>query len=84
MCKMANSTRKFSVYVDTTYKDIWEAAVGETVVCMPEPCNFHDRNTVAVEKDGRIFCHLPLKVSRVCAVFLEIGGTICCTVTGRR
>ena len=35
---------------------------------------------VAVEKDGRIFGHLPQKVSRVCAVFLKIGGTICCTV----
>ena len=59
-------------------------AVGETVVCMLEPRNFHDGNAVAVEKDGRIFGHLARKVSRVCAVFLKIGGIIRCTVTGRR
>ena len=28
-------------------------AVGETVVCLLEPGNFHDRNIVAVEKDGK-------------------------------
>ena len=66
------------------YKDIWEVAVGETVVYVLEPGNFHEKNAVADEKDGRIFGHLPQKVSRVCAVFLMIGGTICCTVTGRQ
>ena len=68
------------------YEDFWEAAVGRTVVCVLEPGNFYDRNavgTVAVEKDGRIFGHLLRKVSRVCAIFLKIGGTVCCTVTGR-
>ena len=66
------------------YKDIWEVAVGETVVCVLEPGNFHDRNVIAVGKDGKIFGHLPRKVSHVYAVFLKIGGTICCTVTGTR
>ena len=59
-------------------------AVGETIVCVLEPGNFHDRNAIAVEKDGRIFGHLPQKVSHVCAVFLKIGGTIYCIVTGRQ
>ena len=53
------------------YKDIWEVAVGETVVCVLEPGNFHDRNAIAVEKDGRIFGHLPWKVSCVFAFFSE-------------
>ena len=38
------------VHWDHVYKDIWEAAVCETVVCVLEPGNFHDRNTIAVEK----------------------------------
>ena len=76
--KQSRSTHGYHVY-----KDIWEVAVGETVVCMLEPGNFLDRNVVAVEKDGRIFGHLPRKVSCVCAVFLKIGGTIRCTVTAR-
>ena len=35
------------------YNDIWEAAVGETLVCVREPRNAHDRYAVAVEKDGK-------------------------------
>ena len=53
------------------YKDIWEVAVGETGVCVLEPGNFHDRNAVAVEKDGRIIGYLPQKVSHVHAFFSE-------------
>ena len=48
--------------------DIWEVAVGETVVCVLEPGNFHEKNAVAVEKDGRIIDHLPWKVSRFCVL----------------
>ena len=36
------------------YHDIWEAAVGETLVCLREPRNSHDRHAVAVEMNGRI------------------------------
>ena len=61
--------------------------VGKTVVCMLEPGNFHEKNAVAVEKDGRIIGHLPWKVSRFRALFLKVnvyvGGTIRSTVTGR-
>ena len=88
-CTMAKAVKQYSYqkalcvrgYYD--YKNIWEAAVGETVVCMLEPGNFHDRNTVAVEKDGRIIGQLPRKVSRIHALFLKIGGIVFCTVTGR-
>ena len=55
-------------------RTFWEAAVGETVVCMLVPGNFHDRHAIAVEKDGRIIAgHLPRKVSRVHALFLKIA-----------
>ena len=53
------------------YKDIWKAAVGEIVVCKLDPGNIYDRNTVAVEKDGKIIGHLPQKVSRICACISE-------------
>ena len=59
-------------------------AVGETVECVLEPGNFHDRNAVAVEKDGIIIGYLPRKVSRVRALLLKTGGIVRCTVTGRR
>ena len=55
-------------------RTFWEAAVGETVVCVLVPGNFHDRNAVAVEKDGRIIAgHLSRKVTRVHALFLKIA-----------
>ena len=54
--------------MDTTF---WEAAVGETVKCMLEPGNFHDRNIVAVEKDGIIIGRLPQTVLHVCALLLR-------------
>ena len=66
------------------YEDIWEVAVGETVECVLEPGNFHDKNAIAVEKDGRIIGYLPRKVSHISALFLNTGGTVRCTVTGRR
>ena len=48
--KMAAEFRKklckrgYHVYM---YNDIWEAAVGEMLVCVREPRNAHDRYTVA-------------------------------------
>ena len=39
------------------YNDIWEAAVGETLVCIREPRNTHDRYAVTVEKDGMVIGH---------------------------
>ena len=61
--KQSRSSSRVCVRGYHKYKDIWEVAVGETVVCMLEPCNFHDRNAVTVEKDGRIIGHLSQKVS---------------------
>ena len=58
------------------YKEIWEAAVGEILVCEREPRNAADRYAVAVKKDGTIIGHLPRKVSRVCSLFLRRGGII--------
>ena len=51
------------------YKDIWEVPVSESVVCLLEPGNFHDRNSIAVGKDRRIIGHLPQKVSHFHTIF---------------
>ena len=66
------------------YKDVWDAAIGEVLVCEPEPRNAEDRYAVAVKKDETIVGHLPRNLSRVCSLFIRRGGMIQCTVTGRR
>ena len=62
------------------YCEIWEAAVGEVLVCEREPQNTMDRYAVAVKRSGTVIGHLPKKMSRVCSLFLRRGGDIHCTV----
>ena len=47
------------------YCEIWEAAVGEVLVCEREPRNTVDRYAVAVKRSGMVIGHLPKKMSRV-------------------
>ena len=49
-----------------------------------EPDNIHDRHAVCVKKDGAIVGHVPHELSRTMDVFIEKGGIVICTVTGRR
>ena len=51
------------------YKEIWEAAVGEELVCAREPHNSHKRHAVAVKREDVLIGHLPRKLSRLCSVF---------------
>ena len=44
---------------------IWEAAVGEMLVCSRELCNTHDRYAVGVEKNSIVIGQLPRKVAHV-------------------
>ena len=45
------------------YKDVLEAATGETLASVIEPgINSHERNAVALEKDRKVTGHLPQKV----------------------
>ena len=53
------------------YQDIYEAAIGETLFCLREPRNSHDRCAVAVEKSGTVIGQLPRKVSRVSSLLLK-------------
>ena len=66
------------------YRHIWDAAVGETLVCEREPTNDKDRYAVAVKKCGTIVGHMPKKLSRLGSLFLLRGGAIVCTVIGRK
>lgn len=47
------------------YCIVWEAVVGETLLCERERQNTHGRYAVAVKKDRVIFGHLPRSVSCV-------------------
>ena len=49
------------------YKDIWDAVIGEELLCEREPDNRSDRYAVAIKKDGII----PRKISRACSLFLR-------------
>ena len=82
--KMDEYGRALCVRGYHVYREIWEAAVGQVLICEREPRNVKDRYAVAVQKDGTVIGHLPRKVSRVCSLFLRRGGSIHCTVTGRQ
>ena len=66
------------------YKEVWETAIEEVLMCHREPTNATDRYAVAVTKAATIIGHLPRKLSKVCSLFLRRGGSIRFTVTGRR
>ena len=57
------------------YQRVWDAAIGENLICRREPINESDGYAVAVTKDGTVIGHLPRKVSCVCSLFLRRGGT---------
>lgn len=82
--KMEEYERDLCIRGFHVYRDIWEAAVGEVLDCEREPGNAKDRYAVAVKKEATVIGHLPKKISRVCSLFLRRGGSLQCTVTGRR
>ena len=57
--KMAAEFRKkLCMHGHHVNNDIWEAGVGEMLVCMRELRNAHDRYAVVIEKDGMVISHL--------------------------
>jgi len=66
------------------YKEVWEASLGETMVCAIESENAFDPFAVSVVRDGEIIGHVPRKISAACSLFLRHHGSITCQVTGRR
>lgn len=66
------------------YKDKWNPVTGKTQECKRKPTNTHDRYAVAVKKDETTVGHLPLRILRVCSLFLQKQNTILCTMTGKK
>ena len=66
------------------HKYLWDALIGEDILCGREPFNDVDRYAVAVLKDDTVVSHIPRKISRICSLFLAKGGAIVCTPTGGR
>jgi len=78
---MASCVRGYHVYSES-----WIAVLGEELHCKWEIGNMMDRYAVGVKKLGtsKTVGHLPRKISRRCSMFLQSGGDIIATVTGRR
>ena len=62
------------------YRDIWEGAVGEVLLCKREPDNRKYPYAVATTRAGVTVGHVPKKISSVCSLFLLHGGAIRCRV----
>lgn len=66
------------------YRNIWEATVCKNLPCQRELNNRHDPFAVAVLRKETTVGHVPRVISAICSSFLQRGGSISCTVTGRR
>ena len=64
------SGKKLYVHGYHVYKDMWEAAVVEVLVCLKEPWNIQDKYTVAVGKNSTVIEHSAKKVSLLLQPFL--------------
>ena len=54
------------------------------IIILPERDSSYNSFAVGVMNDGSVVGHIPRKLSAVCAMFLQQGGTILCQVTGNR
>ncbi len=59
-------------------------SAGAVLQCDREARNSNDPYTVAVQKDGLTVGHVTRTVSCICSVFVQRGGSIVCTITGKR
>lgn len=66
------------------YQSIWTPMDGEVLSCARETGNLHDPFSVKVNKSMTIVGHLPRRISSTCSLFLHMGGSISCRVTGPR
>ena len=53
------------------YYRIWDAVIEEVLDCQRETTNSEDGYAVAVIKDGTIIGHVPLRISKLCSLFLR-------------
>ena len=75
----------FEAAMYNVYKEIWQAAVGEVLICEREPHNIQDQYAVAVQKEVESSLDIYQGSYQACVQsFLRLRGTINCTVTGGR
>ena len=77
--RMSNCVHGYHVY-----QRVWDAVVGENLECERETSNEKDRYAVVAKKAELLIGHLPKKISRICSLFLLMGGIVVATVTGRQ
>ena len=67
------------------YKREWVPFIGEELFCHRETGNISDPYAVAVlKRESQVVGHVPRKISATCSLFLDLGGTIDCKITGPR
>ena len=66
------------------YRSIWTPTNGEVLSCARETGNRHDPFSIKVIKSATRVGHLPKRISSICSLFLHMGGSISCEVTGPR
>ena len=66
------------------YQSVWDAIIGESLICVIENDNSNDKFAVAVTRNNTIVGHVPRTFSSLCSIFLRKGGSVMCEVTGRR
>ena len=64
------------------YMSIWDAVIGEELLCRRDTGNERDRYEVVVMKDGMIIGHLLRKISWPCSLLFRRGNSITCCVMG--
>ena len=63
------------------YQSVWSPTAGEQLPCRREPGNIQDPFSVAVMEGSDVVGHVPKKISSICSMFLQRGGTIICEIT---
>ena len=66
------------------YQSVWTPTLDDELICVRHPFNSINRYAVTVKNGDAIVGPLPKKISRLCSLFLQRGGSIASTVTGRR
>ena len=72
------------------YQREWTPFVGEKLMCKQESGNRSNPYAMAVLKSesssesSRVVGHMPRKLSAACSLFLDLGGTVDCVITGPR
>ena len=52
-------------------------------MCQLDEGNSYDLYAIAMVKSATVVRHVPRKISILCSLFIQRGGTIHCQITGR-